>query len=88
MPVSVLMRDKTSAPPASAAFAITVISVTLGLNFMITGCFATLFTAFVMASTAFGSCPNAMPPSFTLGQEMLISSMSTGSSARRSTTST
>ena len=42
----------------------------------------------VMASTAFGSCPKAMPPSFTLGHEILISSISTGSSLRRSTTST
>lgn len=47
-----------------------------------------LNSALVMASTAFGSCPKAMPPSFTLGHEMLISSISTGSSPSRSTTST
>ena len=29
-----------AAPPASAPFAISVISVTFGVNFMITGCFA------------------------------------------------
>ena len=87
IPVRVLIREMASAPPASAAFAITVMSVTLGLSFMMTGCFAFSFTARVMASTAFGSCPKAMPPSFTLGQEILISSISTGSSPRRSTTS-
>ena len=87
MPVRVLIRLMASAPPASAALAITVISVTLGLSFMMMGCFAWAFTAFVMASTAFGSWPKAIPPSFTLGQEMLISSRSTGCSPRRSTTS-
>ena len=88
IPVNVLIRDKQSAPPASAAFAITVISVTFGLSFMMIGCLALALTAFVMASTAFGSCPKAIPPSLTFGQEILISSISTlGSSARRSTTS-
>ena len=61
--------------------------VTFGLSFMITGCFACFFTSLVMASTAFGSCPKAIPPSFTFGQEMLISKRSTGSSPRRSNTS-
>ena len=36
---------------------------------------------------AFGFCPNAIPPSLTFGQEILISSISTSSFARRSTTS-
>ena len=78
IPVRVLIREMASAPPSSAARAMTVMSVTLGLSFMIMGCFAWAFTALVMASTALGSCPKAMPPSFTLGQEMLISSRSTG----------
>ena len=88
IPVRVLIRDRASAPPASAALAVSVISVTFGLNFMITGCLAWRFTSLVMASTALGSWPKAMPPSFTLGQEMLISKRSTGSSPSRSTTST
>ena len=37
IPVSVLIRERASAPPASAAFAVLVISVTFGLSFMITG---------------------------------------------------
>ena len=88
IPVMVLIKDRASAPPASAARAISVMSVTFGLSFMITGCFAYFFISFVIASTAFGSCPKAIPPSFTFGQEILISSMSTGSSASRFTTST
>ena len=87
IPVIVLIRETASAPPASTAFAISAMLVTFGLNFMITGCFAYLFTAFVISSAAFGFWPKAIPPSFTFGQEMLISSMSTSSSARRSTTS-
>ena len=62
-------------------------SGTFGLSFMMIGCFARFFTSRVISSTAFGFCPKAIPPSFTFGQEMLISSRSTGSSARRSTTS-
>ena len=87
IPVSVLISDSTSAPPASAARAISVISVTFGLNFIIIGCFAYFLTSLVIASTAFGSCPNAIPPSFTFGHEILISSRSTGSEVNRSTTS-
>ena len=54
---------------------------------MITGCAACRLISAVIASTAFGSCPKEMPPHFTFGQEILISSMSTGSCARRSTVS-
>jgi len=88
MPVIVFISESTSAPPASAALAISVMSVTLGLNFMITGCFATFFIAFVMCSILAAFCPKAIPPSLTFGQEMLISSISTGSPASLSTTST
>lgn len=87
IPVRVLIRERTSAPPLSAAFAISVMSVTLGLSFMMIGCFAYFLTSFVMASRAFGSCPKAIPPSFTFGQDTLISRRSTGSFPRRSTTS-
>ena len=82
------ISDTASAPAASTACAIYAMSVTFGLSFMTTGCFAAALTAFVIAAAAFGSCPKAMPPSFTFGQEILISSRSTGWSERRSTTST
>ena len=78
IPVSVLISDITSAPPASAALAISAMSVTFGVSFMITGCFAIFFTSRVICSTPEGLVPKEMPPSFTLGQEILISSMSTG----------
>ena len=87
IPVSVLIRESTSAPPASAAFAVSVMSVTFGLSFMITGCLARFFTSLVISSTAFGFCPKAIPPAFTFGQDILISRRSTGSSASLSTTS-
>ena len=53
---------------------------------MITGCFAIAFTFFVISSAHFGSWPKVIPPAFTFGQEILISSMSTSSEASRSTT--
>ena len=40
IPISVLMSDIASAPPASAARAISFILVTLGESFMMTGCLA------------------------------------------------
>ena len=49
IPVSVLISDTASAPPASAALAISVISVTLGLSFMMIGCFAAALTALVIS---------------------------------------
>ena len=57
------------------------ISVTLGLSFMMTGLWVTAFTAFVTAAAWAGSVPKLMPPPWTLGQEMLISSQPTSSSA-------
>ena len=53
---------------------------------MITGCFAIFLIWAVSSSTCFASCPKARKPAFTLGQEILISIISMGSSARRSTT--
>ena len=41
-----------------------------------TGCLAYFLTSFVIASTDLGFCPKAIPPSSTLGQEILISSRS------------
>ena len=87
IPVSVLIREIASAPPASAAFAISVMSVTFGLNFIITGCFAAFLILDVMSNNASAFCPNAMAPSLTFGQETLISIIAMSVSARRSTTS-
>ena len=70
IPVSVLINDKPSAPPASAARAISVMSVTFGESFMMTGCFACALISLVISSTIFGFCPKAIPPSFTFGQEI------------------
>ena len=87
MPVMVLMSETASAPPASAALAISAMLVTFGESFMITGCFAYFFISLVIVSTPFGSVPKAIPPSLTLGHEIFISIISIGSSARRFTTS-
>ena len=86
MPVIVLMSETASAPPASAALAISAILVTFGESFMITG-FAYFLISLVIVSTPFGSVPKAIPPSLTLGHEIFISIISIGSSARRFTTS-
>ena len=67
------MSDMQSAPPASAALAISAMLVTLGESFIITGFFAALFMALVVSSRTLGSCPNASAPCFTLGQERFIS---------------
>ncbi len=85
MPVMVLISESASAPPASAAFAISVMSVTFGVSFMETGCAAFFFISFVMYSTMRGSCPKAIPPCSTLGQEMLTSSISISCTDSRST---
>ena len=81
MPCSVLIRDRPSAPASSQARAMAVISVTLGLSFMITGLCVTRFTARVTSAAAAGSVPKDMPPPCTLGQEMLTSSQPTCGSA-------
>ena len=47
------MRETASAPPASAARAISAISVTFGVSFMITGCFAIFLISAVSSSTCF-----------------------------------
>ena len=86
IPVSVLIRDTASAPPASAALAISVISVTFGVSFIMIGCFAIFLICAVSFSTLCASWPNARNPALTFGQEILISIISIASSARRSTT--
>ena len=80
MPSKVLIRLRASAPAATAARAISVISVTLGLSFTINGFFAYFLEAETTSSTILGWVPNAMPPHLTFGQEMFISIRSTSAS--------
>ena len=76
----VLMRLTPSAPASSQARAMAATSVTLGLSFMKTGFLVTALTALVTSAAASGLDPKAMPPPWTLGQEMLTSSHPTCSS--------
>ena len=57
-----VISDNPSAPPASAAFAISVIEVTFGESFTTSGFFECFFTALVSSFTTLGSVPNAKPP--------------------------
>ena len=82
MPVRVLMRERASAPAASTALAMVVISVTLGDNLTITGFFVLSLTLRVTAAAASGWVPKTMPPSLTLGQEILTSRPATPSTSR------
>ena len=82
IPISVFISDNPSAPPASAAFAISVIEVTFGESFTTSGFFECFLTALVSSFTTLGSVPNAKPPCFTLGQEIFISMIATSVSER------
>ena len=85
MPISVLISETASAPAFSTAFAITVISVTLGESFTITGTVDFSLTAVVTAAAISGTVPNATPPFFTLGHDILTSTAAIPfTSARRS----
>ncbi len=67
------MSDTASAPSASTERAIETMSVTLGLSLtMRVRLVAALHAAVTRAAEA-QSVPNAIPPSSTLGQEMLTS---------------
>ena len=86
IPVIVFIREIPSAPPASAALAISLISVTFGVSFMTTGLSVASFISFVIFSTICGSVPNARAPCFTLGQLILISRKEMASSVSFLTT--
>ena len=73
IPSNVLISETASAPSPSTAFAISVISVTLGDSFTIRVLFHTSRTAFVTSAAEQAEVPNAIPPSFTFGQEILSS---------------
>ena len=76
IPVKVLIIEIASAPFASADFAISAISVTLGLSFTIRGFLQWSRTYFVMLATLSQDVPKATPPLLTLGQLMLSSIIS------------
>ena len=76
MPRKVFTSVSPSAPAFSQALAISTMSVTLGLSFTNTGLVVTALTAAVTSAAAFGLVPKVIPPSCTLGQDMLTSIMS------------
>src|SRR5690554_944064 len=73
IPVMVLIIVMPSAPPASTALAISVISLTLGDSLTYTGTLDTALTFSVKRLAISGFTPNATPPSLTLGQEIFNS---------------
>ena len=81
MALTVLMRQSPSAPAPSQALAISVMSVTFGVSFMMTGFSVTFRTAAVTAAACPGSVPKLMPPPCTLGQLMFTSSQPTDASS-------
>ena len=73
IPNRVLMRDTESAPSASAARAISVMSVTFGESFTMSVRGYMFRTACTTSAALLGHVPNAIPPCFTLGQDMFSS---------------
>ena len=73
MPMRVLMSETLSAPSASTARAISAMSVTLGESFTMSVLSYTCRTARTTLAAPSQVTPNAMPPLFTLGQEMFSS---------------
>ncbi len=83
IPRNVLTNETESAPVASTARAISVMSVTLGESFTIRCLSQDSRAAEVTFSAPEHVVPNAMPPCFTFGQEMLISTAFTRSKDER-----
>jgi len=69
----VLMAVIASAPLLTAVLAISVMSVTLGVSFTMTGFFVALLTCFTICWTSFGFCPISEPVFFTWGHDMFSS---------------
>ena len=78
MPVRVLISEMASAPAFSAARAVAVMSAVLGVSLTTSGCVQCALAALTTSYTLSGYTPKATPPSFTLGQEMFNSTISTG----------
>ncbi len=72
--VIVLINETISLPAASTARANSAMLVTFGLSLVISGSVVARRTVETTSAASAGSVPNATPPAFTLGQEMLISS--------------
>ena len=87
MPISVLITAKASAPASIQRRALSAMSVWFGESFAISGFFVTLRHAATTRADITGSLPNTTPPSFTFGQEILISMASIGESSNRRVTS-
>src|SRR3990172_10073242 len=73
IPESVLIRETASAPASETAFAIIVMSVTLGDSFTIKGSFVFFLTALTTRKAKSGFVPNSSHPSFLLGHDIFIS---------------
>src|SRR5574344_2170966 len=73
IPRKVFTKETLSAPPATTAFAISAISVTLGDNLTISVLLYTFLTSDVTLSAITQLVPKAIPPCFTLGQEIFNS---------------
>ena len=79
MPIaaSVFIRDTAVEPELSAATAMSVIDVTLGVNFVMTGLLNLFTTPSTNVAKFFGLLPISSPPSSIFGHETLISIAST-----------
>ena len=66
-------KDSASAPASTQAKAISLISSALGDSFTIIGFFETSLQALTTSSADSHFIPNAIPPVFTLGQEIFSS---------------
>ena len=73
MPRIVFINETASAPDFTAAFAISVMSVTFGVNLTIRGRSVAPLTAFTISSVPTGEHPNCIPPDFTFGHEIFNS---------------
>ena len=79
MPTNVLTSERISAPPSTAARAVTRTSVTLGESFTISGKRVALRLAAVIAASAAASLPKIIPPCSVLGHETFNSIAATPS---------
>src|SRR5450756_1081099 len=84
--LNVLTRETASAPACSQAIAIAVMSSALGDSLTMSGLLHTRRTAVTTPAATSLLTPKAMPPSCTLGQLMLSSTMSTPSALDSSRT--
>jgi hypothetical protein len=87
MPIRVLITAKPSVPASMQRRAFSAMSVWLGDSLVISGLPVTARQASTTRADMSGSLPKATPPSFTFGQEMLISMASIGESSKRRVTS-